>query len=121
MKFKIKIREKEYEVEILELEDETKIRVGDKEFSFKEDVFKPKILLPKKDFSQKNIISPLAGEISEIFVKEGQKVKKGEKLLTILAMKMENEILSPDSAIVKKILVKKGENIKKDQLLIILE
>jgi biotin carboxyl carrier protein len=121
MKFKTKIKGKEYEIEILEKEDGTIIKVGGKEFFFQDEDFKARVSLPKKDFGEKNIISPIAGEVTEIFVKEGEKVEKGRKLLTVLAMKMENEILSPSFATVKKILVKKGEKVKKDQLLIILE
>jgi Acetyl/propionyl-CoA carboxylase, alpha subunit len=121
MKFKLKIGSKEYEIEILETEEGAKIKVDGKEFYFKEENLKPKTFLPKKEFGEKKILSPVAGEISEIFVKEGEEVEEGKKLLVILAMKMENEILSPGSGKIKKILVKKGEIVKKDQLLLVLE
>jgi biotin carboxyl carrier protein len=61
----------------------------------------------------------LPGTISEIFVKEGDFVKEGQKLFLLSAMKMENEILSDFEGKVKKIFVKKGENVKKDQILLI--
>jgi biotin carboxyl carrier protein len=120
MKFSIKIGDKEYPIEVLEGEEEVKIKVGKKEFSFKkEEVFLAKTKFEKKEFKEKRILAPIAGTISEIFVKEGDFVKEGQKLFLLSAMKMENEILSDFEGKVKKIFVKKGENVKKDQILLI--
>jgi biotin carboxyl carrier protein len=124
MKFKIKIKGKEYEVEIVELEGGTKIKIGDKEFFFqkeKKEISLPSVSFKKRDFLKKEIRAPIAGTISEIFVKEKDFVKKGEKLLSLSAMKMENEIVSDFEGRVKKIFVKKDQNVKEGEVLILLE
>jgi biotin carboxyl carrier protein len=124
MKFKIKIKGKEYEVEIVELEGGTKIKIGDKEFFFqkeKKEISLPSVSFKKRDFLKKEIRAPIAGTISEIFVKEKDFVKKGEKLLSLSAMKMENEIVSDFEGRVKKIFVKKDQNVKEEEVLILLE
>ena len=59
----------------------------------------------------------IPGTIRKIYVKEGQKVKKGDKMLVLEAMKMKNRLLAPLSGNVKKINVAEGENVKKDQVL----
>lgn len=120
MKFKIKIGEKEIDIEILETESGTKIKVGEKEFLFqKEEKEKTssQVSIPKKDFSRKEILAPISGQILEIFFKEGDFVKKGKTLLILSAMKMENEILAEKEGKITKIFVKKGENVKKGQKL----
>jgi len=51
------------------------------------------------------ITSPLPGKILGIKVKPGQKVKEGDLLLIIEAMKMENEIVAPVSGTVASVSV----------------
>jgi len=60
----------------------------------------------------------IPGTIVEIFVKNGQKVEVGEKVLILEAMKMRNIITSPVSAKVKNIEVKIGEIVRKGKLLV---
>lgn len=63
----------------------------------------------------------IPGVIGEIFVKEGDAVKKGQSILVLEAMKMKNQIKSHMNAKVKRILVKQNEVVSKNQLLIELE
>lgn len=58
------------------------------------------------------IESPMPGTISEISVSAGQSVKKGDTLLVLEAMKMENEIMSPRDAEVAAVLVAKGDSVQ---------
>lgn len=123
MKLKLKIRNKEYEVEILEIgENQIKVKVGEKEFIFgerkEEKISVAHISLPKRDFSKKEIKAPIAGRISELFVKEGEFVKKDQKLLLLCSMKMENEIIADFEGKVKEILVKKDQEVNAGQTLI---
>jgi len=60
----------------------------------------------------------IPGNIAEVFVKDRQKVVAGQKLLILVAMKMNNQILAPFDGTIKKVHVKKGDVVKKDQLLI---
>ena len=66
------------------------------------------------------MLAPLAGTILRILVKEGQKVKKGENLIILEAMKMENEIVADEDGVVRRILVKENDSVESDQALLIL-
>ncbi len=63
------------------------------------------------------IESPMAGVISSIHVDIGMKIEKGDTIMVISAMKMENKIISPVSGIVKNISVSMNEQINSNQLL----
>lgn len=66
------------------------------------------------------IVAPLPGIVFSIDVKVNEKVKKGKKLISLMAMKMENEIIAPINGKVKEIKVKKGDTVNKGDVLIIL-
>jgi biotin carboxyl carrier protein len=66
----------------------------------------------------RKIIAFIPGQILKIFVKENKRVKKGEPLLTLQAMKMNNVLISPINGVVKKIYVKSGDTVPKSQLLV---
>lgn len=55
------------------------------------------------------IASPMPGKVVKIFVKEGDEVEKGQGLVIVEAMKMENEIKSPIKGIVEKVNFKPGD------------
>lgn len=55
--------------------------------------------------------SPLPGVIISVDVKEGQAVKKGQKVAVLEAMKMENEIQAEADGTVSAILVQKGDSV----------
>jgi glutaconyl-CoA/methylmalonyl-CoA decarboxylase subunit gamma len=55
--------------------------------------------------------APLPGLIIDIKVREGEKVKAGQNIIVMEAMKMENQILATTDGTVKKIFVKKGDNV----------
>jgi len=58
-----------------------------------------------------NITSPMPGKVIKLQVKAGDAVKRGDLLLVVEAMKMENNIISTKDAIVKEILVKEGDKV----------
>lgn len=62
--------------------------------------------------------SPLPGVILEIFVKEGDTVKEGQKLMMLEAMKMENNIEAESNGVVTKINVSKGGSVLEGDVLI---
>jgi biotin carboxyl carrier protein len=64
------------------------------------------------------IKAPMPGLVLDIRVAEGDEVKKGDPILVLEAMKMENILKSPTDGIVKKINVKKGLAVEKNQVLI---
>ena len=55
------------------------------------------------------ISSPMPGKVVKILVGEGDKVEKGQGLVIVEAMKMENEIRSASAGVVKKINFKEGD------------
>ena len=64
--------------------------------------------------------SPLPGSVIKVLVAEGQAVKKGDTLLTLESMKMENAIMAEQDGTVKQIAVTPGQNVMQDDLLIVL-
>ena len=66
------------------------------------------------------ITSPLPGSVIKVLVSEGQAVKKGDTLLTLESMKMENAILAECDGTVSKIAVTAGQNVMQDDILVIL-
>lgn len=80
-----------------------------------------KISRPKPAAGTGGIKSPLPGVILEVKVKEGEAVKRGQTLLVLEAMKMENDIKADRDGVVKSIPVSKGESILEGTDLIIIE
>ena len=64
--------------------------------------------------------SPLPGSVIKVLVSEGQAVKRGDTLLTLESMKMENAIMAEQDGTVKQIAVTPGQNVMQDDLLIVL-
>ena len=71
----------------------------------------------KKISGSYEVKSPLPGNILNVFVKEGDEVKKGDKLVVYEAMKMENTIFSEKDGQVLKVRVKPGDNILEGDVL----
>jgi biotin carboxyl carrier protein len=64
------------------------------------------------------IKAPMPGLVLDVRISEGDVVKKGDPVLVLEAMKMENSIKSPTDGTIKKINVKKGVAVEKNQVLI---
>jgi biotin carboxyl carrier protein len=60
----------------------------------------------------------MPGLVVNILVAEGDTIAKGDALLVLEAMKMENIIKSPGEGVVKKININKGQAVEKNQVLI---
>ena len=65
--------------------------------------------------------SPLPGSIVKVMVQPGQAVKKGDTLLTMESMKMENVVASEYTGTVKNVLVQAGQNVMQDDKLVEIE
>jgi len=66
----------------------------------------------------KKVIAFIPGIIIDIFVKTNLKVSKGDLLLSLQAMKMNNEIIAPKNGTIKKVHIKMGDVVVKNQLLV---
>jgi len=65
--------------------------------------------------------SPLPGQVAKIFVHEGEKVVKSDRVLVIEAMKMETTITAEKSGTIKKLRVNSGDNVETKDLLFEIE
>ena len=68
----------------------------------------------------KNVTAPMPGTIISVAVTAGTQVSKGQTLLTLEAMKMENEIKAPLAGTVKDIKVSQGTSVNAGDILIVL-
>lgn len=77
--------------------------------------YKPSGLLGS---SSGELLTKMPGKVVEISVSEGDTVSKGQKLLVLEAMKMENEVKSNTDGIIKRIHVKEGDALEAGVLMI---
>lgn len=61
------------------------------------------------DSADKTLIAPMPGKVVKMFVKAGDEVKRGTRLMVIESMKMETEIVAPSDGKVKKIVYGEGD------------
>jgi len=80
-----------------------------------------KKFMMRKSYHAKNpkhVIAFIPGKIKKINVKRGSKVKEGDKLLILEAMKMNNAIFAPMKGVIKEVYVTQGISVAKDALLV---
>lgn len=66
------------------------------------------------------IKSPMPGLIVTVPVQEGDVVHKGEKVIILESMKMENELRAPRDGIISRVHVNQGDSVEKDQPLVVI-
>ncbi|MGM9645325.1 MAG: biotin/lipoyl-containing protein [Eubacteriales bacterium] len=107
--YKVNVNGKVYEI-TLEVIDKDDIKAPAKE--------EPKAQAPAAapaspvPAGAKTINAPMPGNILKVNVKEGQSVKKGDVLMILEAMKMENEIMAPADAVVSSVSVSAGSTVE---------
>ncbi|MBQ2028652.1 MAG: biotin/lipoyl-binding protein [Clostridia bacterium] len=67
-----------------------------------------------------SVNAPMPGTILAVNVKAGQAVKKGDVLIMLEAMKMENEIMAPVDGTVSAVNVTKGQSVQSGDVLVTL-
>ena len=75
----------------------------------------------RKDSSLVNIKAPMPGLVLNINIKKGDKIEKGELIIILEAMKMENDIKAPITGIVKDVFCKSDTTVEKGDILLIIE
>ena len=111
--YKIKVNGKSYRVELEAIE-----QVDTAPLEEKKKQESKKII---NNSGAMEVTSPIQGQVTSIKVKVGDKVRKGDVLLLVEAMKLENEVVSPFEGQVAQILVTKGQNVKAKEAIITIE
>ena len=110
-KYRVKINNKVFDV-VLEEVEEVKDTV-------KEEV---KVKKEKKVLNSSegaiDVIAPIQGNVIDVLVKPNDKVKQGDVLMLIEAMKLENEVNAPRDCQIVEVLVNKGESVSTNQVLV---
>ena len=134
-KFKVKVNNKNYEVEVEELNSEvstststTNVQPVQAPVQTPPPMQTPKAVKVEKkqvpvvsNTGETVIESPMAGLIVDVLTSVGSHVKRGDALIILEAMKMENNILSSKDGIVKAINVSKGQEVEVGTPLIVIE
>ena len=107
--YKIKVNGKSYKVELEAIEEVASEAIKE----VKKD--EPKKVASTGEGTE--VLAPIQGSVVDVKVSVGTKVKKGQVLLLIEAMKLENEVLSPVDGEVSEILVTKGKTVTNKELL----
>lgn len=136
MKAEIKIKDQRHRVEISEIEENIlKVAIDDENYYFSQNNLGELIMVSPDSFKknqekgevigsgllEKEIRSPIAGIISAIEVKKGDQVRPGQRVATLIAMKMENEIIAETFGMVKDIKVKEKQFVNSNEVLISLK
>ena len=80
----------------------------------------PKAAAPAGAQGAVKVNAPMPGKILKVNVNAGAAVKKGDVLLVLEAMKMENEIVAPQDGTVASVNVSKGDSVEAGQVIITL-
>lgn len=115
-----------YNVQVISLDAEAKtavIRVNNNNYSVEvKDQFDE--LLHKLGMDNLNakkvndIKAPMPGLVLKVLVKDGDSIKKGDNLLVLEAMKMENIIKAPADGVIKSVRVTPSDKVEKNQVLV---
>lgn len=128
-RFRVTVNGREYFVEVDEVHDSDMGRFAveevdaGKDVQSKAGVSRPQIQDPVLPLSNdyKAITSPLSGVVLSVRVKEGDHVKEGDILLTLEALKLENEIVSPYSGVVRSVTATVGQEVDASEILVVIE
>lgn len=141
-KFKFKIKGHDYDVELMNFEDniakmdvngtvyEVEVQSEKVVQSKTPKLIRQEIQTRRQDSKIKKAITrtqghdvkiPLPGNILQVFVKNGDNVKLGDKLVMYEAMKMENTIIAEKDGTVKNLSVQPGDNVLQDEKLMEIE
>ncbi|CAN5188184.1 hypothetical protein BH09BAC5_BH09BAC5_04170 [soil metagenome] len=115
-----------YEVEIVEADTQEKtmivkvngrtypLSIADKFDELLQNMGMDKVAISKVN----DLKAPMPGLVLNIVVKEGDQIKKGDPIIVLEAMKMENILKAVADVTVKKIMVKQGVAVEKGQILV---
>ena len=81
----------------------------------------PRFTLPGSEAQAGGLIAPMPGKVVDLKVKTGSKVKKGDTLVILEAMKMEHQVKATEDGKITKVLIKKDDQLENGALLMVLD
>ncbi|MCQ2087285.1 MAG: biotin/lipoyl-binding protein [Bacilli bacterium] len=111
--YKVKVNGKTYQVELQGIDE-----VATKDAPVAAAKTAPAAAAPVATGEGKPVPSPIQGTVVDVKVKSGDTVKKGQVLLIIEAMKLENEVVAPVAGVVGDVLATKGATVSAKQTLL---
>lgn len=119
-KYEIEINNEVYRVSVKELSADADMSSGQSSQSI--DAETPTSTEPSAQPAAtgdgEKIKAPMAGTILSVNVSPGQNVTKGDTLIILEAMKMENEIVAPADGVIGEIFVNPNDRVESDQVLL---
>ncbi|NOR10795.1 MAG: biotin/lipoyl-binding protein [Desulfovibrionaceae bacterium] len=129
--FRVVVNGSEYKVGIEELAEESASQPSQVKAAPSPKVTQPKPTVkaqPKPAAAKKaepaaaggTVVAPMPGTVLQVAVNKGDNVTKGQTLLVLEAMKMENEIMAPADGVVQEVNVTQGVSVNAGDILIVL-
>jgi propionyl-CoA carboxylase alpha chain len=81
----------------------------------------PRFILPGNEAQTGGLIAPMPGKVIDLKVKVGSKVKKGDTLVILEAMKMEHQVKASEDGKVSKLLIRKDDQLENGALLMVVD
>jgi len=81
----------------------------------------PRFTLPGSELQAGGLVAPMPGKVIDLKVKVGSKVKKGDTLVILEAMKMEHQVKAIEDGKVTQVLIKKDDQLENGALLMIVD
>ena len=81
----------------------------------------PRFIEPGNDIPEGSLIAPMPGKVIDVKVKKGSKVKAGDTLVIIEAMKMEHAIKATETGKIAKVMIKLNDQVDNGATLLVLE
>ncbi len=122
-KFKVMVDGKEYIVEIEEIGEVSQSQPAPVQPKYEVRREVPKLTTPMPvgtTSGEGAVTAPMPGKILDIKIKKGDRVKAGDVLIILEAMKMENEVVAPRDGVVEDIKVNVGDTVDRGAVLVVI-
>ena len=118
-KFRIRVNGREYKVEVEEVVEGG--IVGDDKKRRSMETKDPQKTTEATKEGERIVCSPMPAKVIKVVCKVGERVRKGDILIILEAMKMENEIISPFDGIIKDVKATEGMNVSHNEAMVVFE
>ncbi|GMU59092.1 MAG: acetyl/propionyl-CoA carboxylase subuit alpha [Myxococcaceae bacterium] len=81
----------------------------------------PRFPPPVDEAVKGGFMAPMPGKVVKVQVKDGERVKRGQVLLVLEAMKMEQATAAPEDGVVQQVLVREGDQVTAGQILVVMK